>query len=586
MLRRFSTWMLLCLMLPLLIACGGQATTTDTQSATAPTNGATSANDTLSIVASTSWVGAFAKLAGATTITVIAPSNLQHPPDYDPKPSDLQAIGDADYVLLAGFEGFAARMQDAVGGDSNKVITVATENSLEAIRKEVTRLADIFGTQDVAAQNLATFESAYTALSNDVKATLNGKSAVVVNQLFVTPWVFFAGYTPAGMYGPMPMTAEELKKLTDLKPNVIFENAHMPAGQALAEATGATVVSIVNFPDERLDLLTVAEANANAITTALAGTTNQVTTANRTQYPVTIRDCGGRETTYDKAPERIVTLDPAITESLLLLGLKDKIVGFTEFQTPDQRWAITKSDMDALPVINKDMAYPSKEAILAASPDIVMSVYPSALLENSELPNRDGWNALGINAYLTLGECHESTTPVTEFSLLYTDIRNLGIIFDVQARAEEEIAKLEQRVTAIQQKVADAKLPERTMWSYSGEEEPYPAGAIGTPNAIMTMAGVTNAFGDIARDYDAVSWEEIVKRNPDIIWIMTSAGEGFFITEAEGIQAKLESDSRSNTIRAVQNKAYVILSYNEGGVETPRNVDALERMVDALLALK
>jgi iron complex transport system substrate-binding protein len=193
---------------------------------------------------------------------------------------------------------------------------------------------------------------------------------------------------------------------------------------------------------------------------------------------------------------------------------------------------------------------------------------------------------LGINAYLTLGECHESTTPVTEFSLLYTDIRNLGIIFDVQARAEEEIAKLEQRVTAIQQKVADAKLPERTMWSYSGEEEPYPAGAIGTPNAIMTMAGVTNAFGDIARDYDAVSWEEIVKRNPDIIWIMTSAGEGFFITEAEGIQAKLESDSRSNTIRAVQNKAYVILSYNEGGVETPRNVDALERMVDALLALK
>lgn len=59
-----------------------------------------------------------------------------------------------------------------------------------------------------------------------------------------------------------------------------------------------------------------------------------------------------------------------------------------------------------------------------------------------------------------------------------------------------------------------------------------------------------------------------------------------FITEAQGIQAKLESDSRSNTISAGKNQAYVIVSYNEGGVETPRNVDALERMVDALITLK
>jgi zinc transport system substrate-binding protein len=118
-LRRFSTLMLLSIVLPLLIACGGQAATTESSTAV-PTN----TKPALNIVVSTSWVGAFAKLAGATTITVIAPSNIQHPPDYDPKPSDLQAIGDADYVLLAGFEEFAARMQDAVGGDSNKVITV------------------------------------------------------------------------------------------------------------------------------------------------------------------------------------------------------------------------------------------------------------------------------------------------------------------------------------------------------------------------------------------------------------------------------------------------------------------------------
>lgn len=305
----------------------------------------------------------------------------------------------------------------------------------------------------------------------------------------------------------------------------------------------------------------------------------------RTQYPVTITDCGGRSTTYDKAPRRVVTLDPAITEALLLLGLKDSIVGFTEFQTPDQRWAPTKADMDALKVINKDGNYPSKEAIIALSPDLVMSVYPSALLENKELPNRDGWAKLGIKSFLTQGECHLSNTPVTDLSLLYADLRSIGKIFDVQGRAEAEIAKLQVRVAALQKKARDAGLKSQSIWSYSGEDQPYPAGSVGTPNAIIALAGATNAFGDIPRDYDAISWEEIVKRNPDVIWLMTSAGPGF-IDELKGIEKKLDGDPRLVNITAVKKKAYVVVSYNEGGVETPRNVDALEQMVNGLVALK
>jgi len=309
-------------------------------------------------------------------------------------------------------------------------------------------------------------------------------------------------------------------------------------------------------------------------------------TSLRTQYPVTITDCGGRETTYTKAPERVVVLDPAIAEFLLLLGLKDKIVGFTEFQEPGQRWSVTQADMDSLPAINADMMYPSKEAILAVSPDTVMSIYPSALLSNQELPDREGWTQLGVNSYLTQGECHLSTTPVTDFSLLYEDLRNIGIIFDVQERAETEIAKLQARVEALQQKVKDAGLEPVTIWSYSGETDPYPAGAVGTPNAVITLAGATNAFADVLKDYDAISWEEIVARNPDVIWVMTSAGEGMFINELKGIEEKLAADPRLVNIPAVKNKAYVVVSYNVGGVETPRNVDALEQMIDGLLALK
>jgi zinc transport system substrate-binding protein len=244
----------------MLAACGTPATPAAT---TAPVT-----ENTLKIVASTSWVGAFALAAGAEDISIIAPSTIQHPPDYDPKPSDLVAISDADYVLYAGFEGFAARMQEAVGGSSDKLITVATENSPDAIHKEVTRLGELFGTQDKATAFLASFDSEYAKLSGEVKAAVGDQKPVVVTQMFVTPWVFFAGLEPAGMYGPMPMSPDELKTLSDTKPAIVFENAHMGGGDPLVEATGATKIDLINFPGDTMDLLSVFRANAETLKAA------------------------------------------------------------------------------------------------------------------------------------------------------------------------------------------------------------------------------------------------------------------------------------------------------------------------------
>ena len=118
-----------------------------------------------------------------------------------------------------------------------------------------------------------------------------------------------------------------------------------------------------------------------------------------------------------------------------------------------------------------------------------------------------------------------------------------------------------------------------------GEDDPYPAGAVNTANAIITLAGAKNAFADLLKSWDTVSWEEVVTRNPDVIWLMTAAGSGY-IEEAEGIKQKLAADPRLTNVTAVRNAAYVIVSYNEGGVASPRNVDAIEHMIDGLIALK
>lgn len=224
------------------------------------------------IVASTSWVGAFAKAAGASDISVIAPANLQHPPDYDPKPSDLVNVAKADFILVAGYEGFAKRMHEAVGGDAKKIITVNTENSPEVIRKEVTRLAEVFKTQDKAKAWLDNFDKEYGKLSGDLKAKARIANPTIVSQVFVTPWLAFSGLQSAGCYGPNPITPAQLKILADLKPNVVFENAHMGGGDPVVEASKAKKVLLINFPSDQLDLLEVFKINSQRISDALPTT--------------------------------------------------------------------------------------------------------------------------------------------------------------------------------------------------------------------------------------------------------------------------------------------------------------------------
>ena len=150
------------------------------------------------VVASTSWVAAFAKLAGATDITVIAPSNLQHPPDYDPKASDLEAVAEADFILLAGYEGFADRLKEAAGS-SAMVETVATEYYPDALEAEVLRIATAMGLDTAVAQsNIDAYKSTWMSESERVKSAIGAAKPVIVSHAFTGVWAALAGLEPVG----------------------------------------------------------------------------------------------------------------------------------------------------------------------------------------------------------------------------------------------------------------------------------------------------------------------------------------------------------------------------------------------------
>ncbi|WP_250573969.1 metal ABC transporter solute-binding protein, Zn/Mn family [Nonomuraea sediminis] len=221
----------------------------------------------LKVVAASNWEAAFAKAAGATDITVIVPPGVKHAPDYDPKPSDLAKVAEADVVLYAGFEGFAGKLKDAAGSTA-KLIEVSLDNAPGKVKAEVRRLGGAFGTADAAEKWTESFDTEYAALKQKVTTATKGTTPVIVCQAFVAWAADLAGARPAGVYGPQPPTAGQIADLAARKPQLILDNSAMPGGDALTNLQAKRVV-IDNFPDQGLDLIAMYRANADAIVAAL-----------------------------------------------------------------------------------------------------------------------------------------------------------------------------------------------------------------------------------------------------------------------------------------------------------------------------
>lgn len=218
------------------------------------------------IVAATTWEGGIAKAAGATDVKVIVSQAVSHAPDYDPKPSDLAAVANADFVLYAPFESFAGKIKEAAGSKA-KLVEVNLDNGKNKLTAEVTRLAEMFGTQDAAKRWNATFETEHRKLADTIKAAWpSGKRPTAISQVFVTHAAELTGAEIIGTYGPEPVSPSQLAEIAAKNPQYIFDNVHMSTG---TPDTPAEHVAIVNYPGDDLDLLKVFTANADKIVAAL-----------------------------------------------------------------------------------------------------------------------------------------------------------------------------------------------------------------------------------------------------------------------------------------------------------------------------
>lgn len=199
------------------------------------------------IVASTSWSAAFADIAGADEVESIAPVNLRHPPEYEITVSDVQKISDSEVFIFAGFE----RMMKTLGTKvANKGVSVQVtlDNSLATVKESTLKIAQALGTEDIQKVRFAEYEKLVKdGQKKALKKKLNKKKVLCnKNQTYLAKEL---GLEIAGIFGPGPVTAEELLEAKKAGYDLIIDNIHNPTGKPVTEVLPkAKYIVWRNFP--------------------------------------------------------------------------------------------------------------------------------------------------------------------------------------------------------------------------------------------------------------------------------------------------------------------------------------------------
>jgi iron complex transport system substrate-binding protein len=293
--------------------------------------------------------------------------------------------------------------------------------------------------------------------------------------------------------------------------------------------------------------------------------------AQATQYPLTIQSCN-RQVTFNKAPEHALSHDINMTQMMLALGLRQRMVGYSGVSgwkavTPELR-----KELEGLPELASK--YPSVETLLNANVDFFFAGWDYGMRVGGDLTPQT-LAPLDIPVYELTESCaFVMKRPAASLDDTYNDLRNLGKIFDVQDRAEQLIGQMQQRIAVVQQQLP-AQRPRVFLYD-SGEDRAMTSGRLGMPQALIDAAGGRNVLDDIEASWTRVNWESVVERNPEVI-VIVDYGE---ISAAQK-QTFLEQHPALQSVSAIRNQRFVVIPY-VGATPSLENVEAIETIAAGL----
>ena len=261
--------------------------------------------------------------------------------------------------------------------------------------------------------------------------------------------------------------------------------------------------------------------------------------------PVTIENINEKgepvSTVYEKPPQRVVAVWQNSIETLLALGVGDRIIAGmgvpnAKYIRPEYRAAY-----EAIPYTSLENL--DVETILMMQPDLIVGW--SSTFSPKVLRGTDFWQGRGVHTYIAPSSARatKSKTIAQECE----DIRNLGRIFGREERANALVGEMEHEIAFVAEKTAGMEPRPRALVIELMGKEIRSYGKDTLAGDMLRALGAEH----LASDGQSLSMEELIELNPDALFLIVIEDD---YGNEDAILARLYENPALRSLSCVQQR--------------------------------
>jgi iron complex transport system substrate-binding protein len=258
------------------------------------------------------------------------------------------------------------------------------------------------------------------------------------------------------------------------------------------------------------------------------------------------------------AMERVVSLAPSVTETVLALGLEEALIARTRY-CPGHEGAGKE--------ILEDMVQPSVERLLGLRPDLILASDPTPEPVVHRL--RDA-------------RLRVERLPTRDLASVRANLRRTGELLGAKAGGEKLADEVRRRIEAVERVTAPLPPGRRPrVVLFYGTHPEFCAGAGSFTGEMLACAGGRNVAADSATAWPSLGRERLLQWDPEVILIsLTESAEE--LAEARTTVRGWESETGWNRLSAVRSGRIVFVTGSLLMIPGPRVGEAVETVARAL----
>lgn len=238
-----------------------------------------------------------------------------------------------------------------------------------------------------------------------------------------------------------------------------------------------------------LSILALAGCGGNAEESVTKETNEQ-----EANQSYTVADDRGKEISFDKVPETVISLQPSNTEILFALGVGDKVIGVTDYD----KWPEEVKNIEKV----SDSVNVNVERVVELNPDVVFAYTIGGEEQVEQL------ESAGLKVFVI-----QSASSIED---IYGDIRQIAQVMGVEEKGNKLVDDIKGQLAGIKEKTAAVGQKRKVYFEIAPAPDIWSIGSGTFQQQIIEAAGVENIFAD-QQGWFSVTEEDVILRNPDAI---------------------------------------------------------------------